>query len=98
MSARVSANRGVLKRVESCAKSGEVSLSRSTQGGANFGPDVDPEASRDAERGLLPLLDQGLGTGHRFEMLGGIIRPVREFIRRTIDPDEEPDLPPSSRS
>ncbi|MEE2857251.1 MAG: hypothetical protein VX949_07630 [Planctomycetota bacterium] len=42
--------------------------------------------------GLVPRLDAGLDSGHRFAMLGAVFRPMRQFLRRTLDGDEDTEL------
>ncbi|MGE4618538.1 MAG: hypothetical protein AAEJ04_01875 [Planctomycetota bacterium] len=81
LSARVAAQRSTLVRVQVPA------CSDSVDGGEPTAFLSRTEAS--PAIGLVPRLDAGLDSGHRFAMLGAIFRPMRQFLRRTFDGDDE---------
>ena len=54
--------------------------------------------THDSDEVRVVEVDAGLDHGHRFAMLGAIFRPMRQFLRRTIDPVEQSDLTSTSES
>ena len=90
ISAREAANRSVLLKVIPPDSDGPE--------GNRTSPDFNPGSLQDESGGLVPRLDAGLDHGHRFAMLGAIFRPMRQFLRRTIDPVEQSDLTSTSES
>ena len=82
--ARVAANRSVLIQVQ---------ISSSEQPDGLISSSVfSSQAGADETVGLVPRIDAGLDSGHRFAMLGAIFRPMRQFLRRTFDGDEESEI------
>lgn len=89
--ARRMAGRSVLHRIDGSDDHSTTAARNDTA------PLADPRSSRrgpaaDGGRGLLPQIDEGLDAGHRFELLHGIMRPVKQFLRRTFDDEKNPDL------
>ena len=45
-----------------------------------------------ASLGLVPRIDAGLDSAHRFAKLGAVFRPMRQFLRRTFDGSDDNEL------
>jgi hypothetical protein len=95
--ARTAANRAVLERVPGSGSEGhegheEQPLAPMTRAGSGRNdPYSDPV-------GLVPRIDAGFDSGHRFAMLGAIFRPMRQFLLWTFDGDEETEISSEMRS
>lgn len=88
--ARTAANRGVLLKVNAQMDD----ASEGTQNAHQFSS----QDIQDESRGLVPRIDAGLDSAHRFAVLGAIFRPMRQFLRRNIDPLDESELSSPSES
>ena len=88
--ARTAANRGVLLKVNAQMDDD----SEGTQNAHQFSS----QDIQDESRGLVPRIDAGLDSAHRFAVLGAIFRPMRQFLRRNIDPLDESELSSPSES
>ncbi len=82
--ARIVANRAVLVQVQRPQAEDPDGLLLAPVFGAKTG--------HDESEGLVPRIDAGLDSGHRYAMLGAVFRPVRQFLRRTFDADEETEI------
>jgi len=82
--ARIVANRSVLVQVQRPQAEDQDGLLLTPVFGAKTG--------HDESFGLVPRIDAGLDSGHRYAMLGAVFRPVRQFLRRTFDADEETEI------
>jgi len=55
-----------------------------------------PSFARQVETGdtmdLVPRIDAGLDSAHRFAILGAVFRPMKQFLRRTFDGSEDSEL------
>ncbi|HIO65387.1 MAG TPA: hypothetical protein EYN40_01725 [Planctomycetes bacterium] len=82
--ARIVANRSVLVQVQRPQAEDPDGLLLAPVFGAKTG--------HDESVGLVPRIDAGLDSAHRFAVLGAVFRPMRQFLRRTFDADEETEI------
>jgi len=82
--ARIVANRSVLVQVQRPQAEDPDGLLSAPVFGAKTG--------HDESVGLVPRIDAGLDSAHRFAVLGAVFRPMRQFLRRTFDADEETEI------
>jgi|GEM_PF-1152710 hypothetical protein len=90
MLARTAANEAVLVRIQ-----GSTAVD---QEGQLLAPMVRATSGHGESVGLVPRIDAGFDSGHRFAMLGAIFRPMRQFLLWTFDGDEESEISPDLRS
>lgn len=90
MLARTAANRAVLERVQGSGSEG--------QEGQPLAPMIRARSGHSDSVGLVPRIDAGFDSGHRFAMLGAIFRPMRQFLLWNFDGDEESEISPEMRS
>jgi|APSaa5957512493_1039668.scaffolds.fasta_scaffold05973_2 hypothetical protein len=90
MLARTAANRAVLERVQGSGLEGRE--------GQPLAPMIRVKSGHSDSVGLVPRIDAGFDSGHRFAMLGAIFRPMRQFFLWTFDGDEESEISPEMRS
>lgn len=82
--ARLAAQRSVLKGVQNFQSGARPELGQD--------PQFPVKSEVDDSTGLLPRIDAGLDSAHRFALLGAVFRPMRQFLRRTFDGTDEDDL------
>ncbi len=90
MLARTAANRAVLVRVQGSGSDG--------QEGQPLAPMIRARSGQSDSVGLVPRIDAGFDSGHRFAVLGAIFRPMRQFLLWNFDGDEESEISPEMRS
>jgi len=90
ISARTAANRAVLLKINAPIGEAAEGMQKDHQ--------FSSQDIQDESTGLVPRIDAGLDSAHRFAVLGAIFRPMRQFLRRNIDPLDESELSSSSES
>jgi hypothetical protein len=98
MLARTAANRAVLERVQGSGSEGQEGQPLAPMIGARSAGHKDSVGSHKDSAGLVPRIDAGFDSGHRFAMLGAIFRPMRQFLLWNFDGDEESEISPEMRS
>ncbi len=82
--ARVAADRSVLlqvRRSDSADSDGQL-----------LTPLFAPQVATGDTVDLVPRIDAGLDSAHRFAILGAVFRPMKQFLRRTFDGSEDSEL------
>lgn len=83
-SARIAANQSVLVTVQRSQADGPDGEMRA--------PVFKTRSGQEETAGLVPRIDAGLDSGHRYAVLGAVFRPMRQFLRRTLDGAEDVEL------